>query len=131
MTTTTRTNFFVATLLLTVAILATWVVTDRRSYTSLTTIEIVESIPDADDPLANTGFYDDGPVETAVERPGFHLGLLPAPRGILDFHALSVLTLLGLAWAPHLLLLARRILRKRSAITPLPENTHAFSPKTR
>ena len=100
---------------LTIAVLAIWLVTGAHSYTKFLVVERVETAVEADDPLAATGFYDE-PVKTeTVEREEFHLGLLPTPRGLLDKHAVSVASVAGPAWAAALLigLVVRRRERER------------------
>ncbi len=88
-----------AAALVTVATLVTWLATDRHVYTKFAVVEEVERPVADDDPLAETGFYDGPTRRQIVRREEFHLGLLPTPRTLLDKHALSVLSLVGPAWA--------------------------------
>jgi hypothetical protein len=78
--------------------LVTWMATGRHSYTKFEVVERVEVPVDASDPLAGTGFYDDASTQTTVKRDEFHLGLLPTPQGLLDKHALSVVSILAPTW---------------------------------
>ena len=111
-------------LLITLVTGATWIATDRHSYTKYEVVENVQVPLDSDDPLAGTGFYDDETVEKTIRRAEFHLGLLPTPQGLIDKHMLSVTSLLAAVWGPYLLLLFwnhrrwGKILRHRLA-TPL------------
>lgn len=96
----------------TAATLALWLSTGARGYTTFHMIELVEPTPGDDDLFANTGLYDTS-VQSVRETRGFRLGLVPTPRGLLDPHILSVLTLLALVWAPFALLYARALWRAR------------------
>jgi hypothetical protein len=64
-------------------------------YTKFTVVQQVEAKADADDPLAAAGFYDGGTMTRTESRDEFRLELLPTPSGLLDKHALSVVTLAG------------------------------------
>lgn len=95
-------------LVATIATLAVWITTGRNYYTKFEVVERVEVSADPDDPLAGTGFYDDEePGYETVRRGEFHLGLLPTPQGLLDKHAVSVVSILVPAWAVCLVLLWR------------------------
>ena len=85
--------------LATLITVSVWIGTNRHFYTKFEVVDTVEQDIDPDDPLAGTGFYDDEMVETTVTRAEFHLGLLPTPSGLLDKHAVSVVSILGPAWA--------------------------------
>ena len=87
-----------------------WIATDRHSYTKFEVVETVEARVEEDDPLAGTGFYDEGLQEKTIHKAEFHLGLLPPPRGLFDKHVLSVMTILTATWGFYLglLLLSRR-----------------------
>ena len=76
------TRALIAAVVLSLGIFSAWIATGSRSYTTMTVLSIVEAPPDADDPLAGTGFYDEAPVRTVREESGFRLGLLPTPSGI-------------------------------------------------
>lgn len=96
-----------------------WMATGRHVYTKFEVVENVEAPADPDDPLAGTGFYDDdAKVKRTVRRDEFHLGLLPAPQGILDKHWLSVSTTLGAVWVVVLLAGWRARGRKRTSAGP-------------
>jgi hypothetical protein len=97
-------------ILITVITVGLWIATDRHSYTKFEVVETVQAPVQEDDPLAGTGFYDEGTQEKTVHRAEFHLGLLPTPRGLFDKHALSVMTILTATWGFYLglLLLSRR-----------------------
>ncbi|MBD3383088.1 MAG: hypothetical protein GF404_12950 [candidate division Zixibacteria bacterium] len=77
-------------LLLTLGAVITWQATGGDYYTKFEVVERVERLPDADDPLAGTGFYDDEKVIETVTRKDFRFGLLPTPAGLFDKHILSV-----------------------------------------
>jgi len=94
----TGTLIVIAVTVTLIAILG-WVGTDAHNITKFTVVEEVDLAVNEDDPLADTGFYDEGTKTTTVRRDEFHLGLLPAPQGILDRHAISVLSLSGPLWA--------------------------------
>ena len=104
-----------AATLLTLVALAAWFATGRHAYTAYQAVE-ERDVPVADDdPLAATGFYD---AEVRTERSlsdVFHFGLLPTPSGLVDKHALSVLSVTLPAWAATIgLVLLRRRNRKKS-----------------
>ncbi len=88
-------------ILSTVAALATWGGTGRHAYTKFEVIEQVPAKADADDPFADTGFFDEGeggPVLETVRRDEFHLGIFPTPQGVFDKHVISVLTIVVPFW---------------------------------
>ncbi len=85
--------------LVTLTALGAWAATERHYYTKFEVVERVEMAVDPDDPFADTGFFDDEPQMETVIRDEFHLGLLPVPQSLLDKHILSVMTLVGPAWA--------------------------------
>jgi len=89
---------FVVVAVLTLTTIGIWVGTDRHFYTKFEVVDTVEQQVDPNDPLAGTGFYDDATIETTVTRQEFHLGMLPTPSGVLDKHALSVVSILGPIW---------------------------------
>jgi hypothetical protein len=88
--------------LVTLITLGLWIGTDRHFYTKFEVVETVSQTIDPDDPLAGTGFYDGETAEVTVTRSEFHLGLLPTPSGLLDKHALSVVSILGPTWVAAL-----------------------------
>ena len=105
-----------AAILLTLTAVVTWLATGRHAYTAYEAVEERQVAVSGDDPLAETGFYD-GEVRTErVWRDVFHFGLLPTSRGVIDKHALSVLSVAFPPWAAALgvILLKRRRERKRA-----------------
>lgn len=87
-------------ILVTVAMLVAWQATGGDAYTKFTVVERVEVRSDADDPLAETGMFDDAqPRYESVRRDEFRLGLLPTPQGLFDKHAISVASVVGPVWA--------------------------------
>lgn len=89
----------VLAVLLTVGALAVWAGTGRHAYTKFEVIEQVPAEPDPDDPFADTGLFDDDePRMETVRRDEFHLGIFPTPQGLLDRHAVSVLTVVLPPW---------------------------------
>jgi len=106
-------------ILVTIATLATWLATERAYYTKFQVKERKEVEIEADDPFADTGFYDEaedgGPATQTVteSRDEFRLGLLPA--GKTDKNFFSVLTLAGPAWALVILAALVGWFRKRVA----------------
>ena len=108
-------------LAVTIGSLAVWAATDRHYYTKFAVVEQVETAVDPDDPLAQTGFYDDDVRVETVHRDEFHLGLFPTPQGPLDPHLLSVLSMSGPAWGLTLALawwLRRRARRDGMSTAP-------------
>jgi len=91
-------SMFILAAVVTVAALVTWQATGGDYYTKFSVVEQVEAPPAADDPLAAAGFYDGGTVTRTETRDEFRLGLLPTPSGLLDKHALSVVTLSAPLW---------------------------------
>lgn len=83
---------------ITVATLVTWQATGGDAYTKFEFTEEVERKLDDNDPLAGTGFYDNDIVKETVTREEFRMGLIPTPAGLLDKHAISVLTIVGPTW---------------------------------
>lgn len=94
----TRALLFLA-IIVTLATLSVWAVTDFHAYTKYQVVEKVAQEADPDDPFAGTGLYDeDEPAMQTVQRDEFHLGLLPTPQGIFDRHILSVPTMILPFW---------------------------------
>jgi len=86
-------------ILITVATLIAWQATGGDAYTKFTVVERVEVQPEADDPLAGTGMFDDTePRYETIRRDEFHLGLLPTPQGLFDKHMISVASVVGSVW---------------------------------
>ena len=85
-------------LAITAFVLGLWLVTGRHAYTKFEVVEKAAVEVSTSDPLAATGFYDDGQAEVVVHKKSFHLGFLPTPRGLLDKHAFSVVSVLGPTW---------------------------------
>jgi hypothetical protein len=95
----TRSRLLILAILVTAATLVLWLSTGGHWYTKYQVIEQVEMTIDPDDPLALAGFYDEGTIELRTEtRDGFYFGLLPTPRGLIDKHMLSVLSIAAPFW---------------------------------
>ena len=94
-----RTIFRILVMAVTALALGLWLFTGRHAYTKYETVEKVPVEVSASDPLAATGFYDDGSSETVVHKASFHFGLFPTPRGVFDKHALSVASVLTPTWS--------------------------------
>lgn len=99
-----------AAMAITIAALVTWRFTGGDYYTKFEVVEEIEKAIDPNDPLADAGFYDSDTTKETVTREAFRFGLLPTPRGILDKHAFSVVSVTVPAWIAALgvLWLARR-----------------------
>lgn len=86
-------------ILITVAMLIAWQATGGDAYTKFTVVERVEVQPEADDPLAGTGMFDNAKPRYETERrEEFRLGLLPTPQGLFDKHVISVASVVGPLW---------------------------------
>ncbi|KAA0221805.1 hypothetical protein EDS67_28025 [candidate division KSB1 bacterium] len=96
--------------LATLVTLITWQMTGGDYYTKFEVVEQVAAPVAPDDPLAVAGFYENAPPTQTVTRPEFHLGLLPTPSGLLDKHALSVVSIVLPVW----LIAGSLIWRRRS-----------------
>lgn len=90
---------------LTAGSLILWQATGGDYYTKFEVVQEIQEEIDPEDPLAAAGFYENETVTKTVTTEGLRLGLLPAPRGILDKHAFSVATIVVPAWALALLIL--------------------------
>jgi hypothetical protein len=88
----------VAAILISAAVLITWQVTGGDYYTKFQVVEKVEAEIDPNDPLAQAGFYDEESVTETVTRDEFRLGLLPTPSGLIDKHAISVVSIIFPIW---------------------------------
>lgn len=99
--------------MVTLAVLGTWVITGQDAYTKFQVVEEVEREIAEDDPLAATGFYDGETQVETVRRDEFRLGLIPTPRGLLDKHLVSVVTIVLPIWGAVGFLAWRR--RRRGA----------------
>ncbi|NIP41594.1 MAG: hypothetical protein GWO41_07860 [candidate division Zixibacteria bacterium] len=88
----------VAAIVISGAVLITWQATGGDYYTKYQVVEKVEAEIDPNDPLAQAGFYDEGSVTQTVTRDEFRLGLLPTPSGLIDKHAISVVSILLPIW---------------------------------
>jgi hypothetical protein len=89
---------FLVALLHTVGALGVWAATGGHPYTKFKVVETVEEEVAADDPLAQTGFYEGSTQERTIEREEFHLGIFPTPQGLFDKHLISVVTILVPIW---------------------------------
>ena len=76
-----------------------WLMTGLHPYTKFQDVVQEETPIDADDPFAEAGFYDeDETITQVVTRDVFYFGLLPTPQGIMDKHALSVVSIVLPVW---------------------------------
>jgi len=115
MTKATKSMILVAAIV-TLATLVTWMATGRDYYTKYQVVEQVEVPIDQDDPFAQTGFQDDDkPLTETITRDEFHLGLIPTPSGLLDKHAVSVLSISAPPWGLAVLLFVMGWMRKRKS----------------
>ena len=78
--------------------LTTWVATGRHPYTKYQEVTREQFSAGADDPFAGTGFYDGSIVTKTVKKNVFYFGLLPAPQGLFDKHAVSVASVVVPVW---------------------------------
>ncbi len=85
-------------LLVTAASIALWAITDSHYYTKYEVVEKVEKKIESNDPLAQTGFYDEESKVVTEHRDEFHFGLLPTPSGLIDKHMFSVLSIIFPFW---------------------------------
>jgi hypothetical protein len=93
----TKAVFGVA-VLVTVAALSLWQLTGGDYYTKFEVVEQIEKTLDPNDPLVEAGFYDGTTTTETVARKDFRFGLLPTPRGVLDKHAASVVSVVTPLW---------------------------------
>ncbi len=84
---------------LTLVALVTWIVTGAHPYTKFKHVVQESVTADPDDPFAEAGFYEGSTVTRTVKKDVFYFGLLPTPSGLIDPHALSVLSVAGPLWA--------------------------------
>ena len=84
--------------LVTLVSIITWQATGGDYYTKFEVVEQVEKPLDPDDPLVAAGFYEGISQTETVTRKEFHLGLLPTPSGLIDKHAISVVSLAAPLW---------------------------------
>lgn len=110
-----------AAVAMTIVVLTTWQATGGDWYTKYEVVEQVTINPDANDPLAAAGFFDDAGETMTVRRSEFHLGLLPTAAGLIDKHALSVTTSLIPLWV--VVLASLWLGRRRSTNLLQPEST--------
>lgn len=101
-----RTILAIATIA-TIVTIVVWLATGRHYYTKFTTIERIPTRIDVDDPLLETGFYDNTMPLTTVRHDDFHLGLLPVPQELFDKHIVSVVSILGAVWTIAIWILRR------------------------
>ena len=81
-------------------------------------VEQVEKAVDPNDPLAAAGFYEGGSQTETVTRKDFRFGLLLTPSGLLDKHALSVVSVNGLIWTVAVVLLWISYRRRKAFSQP-------------
>lgn len=83
----------------TAIVIGLWLVTGVHPYTKFEDVVREEAPIDADDPFAEAGFYDESDTITqVVTKDVFYFGLLPTPQGIMDKHALSVVSIVIPVW---------------------------------
>ncbi len=99
---------------LTLAALITWLATGAHPYTKYQEVTREQSSAGADDPFAETGFYDADTVTRTVKKDVFYFGLLPTPQGLFDKHAVSVVSVVVPVW---LIVGGFALMRWRSAKT--------------
>lgn len=115
MTKAMKTVILIATVM-TLAAVITWLATGRDFYTKYQVVEIVEVPIDENDPLAQSGFYDDDEPRTeTVERDEFHLGLLPTTTNPFDKHIVSVVSIATPPWGLAALLFVLGWTRRRKS----------------
>jgi hypothetical protein len=85
-------------ILLTISAVIIWRATGGDYYTKYEVVEQVEKEIDSEDPLAAAGFYDGDTRTETIARNEFRMGLLPTPAGIVDKHAISVVSISATAW---------------------------------
>jgi hypothetical protein len=91
--------------LISVGTLITWQATGGDYYTKFQLVERIEVPVDPNDPLAQTGFYDDSLMAETVSKDEFRLGLLPTPSRLFDEHILSVASVILPLWTLVVLLI--------------------------
>lgn len=91
-------KILVVALLITAAVVVLWQATGGDYYTKYQVVEEVTRNADAEDPFAEAGLYDGASATETVSRDAFRFGLLPTAGGILDKHALSVVSLTAPTW---------------------------------
>ena len=111
-----RTMFSLFTIagVLTLAALITWLATGAHPYTKYQDVTRQQVSAGADDPFAETGFYDGDMVTKTVKLDVFYFGLLPTPQGLFDKHAVSVVSVVVPVW---LAVGGFALMRRRSAKT--------------
>jgi len=90
---------------LTLISIVAWQATGGDWYTKFEVVEQVESPLNPNDPLVVAGFYDNDTVTKTITREEFRFGLLPTPSGLLDKHAVSVISIAAPPWALALAIL--------------------------
>jgi hypothetical protein len=94
-----RQIILLAAIAISLATLIIWRATGGDYYTKFQLVEEVKVPVDQDDPLAGTGFYDDGMKTETISKNEFRLGLLPTPSRLFDKHILSVVSIIIPLWA--------------------------------
>ena len=117
-----RTMFSLFTIagVLTLAALITWFATGAHPYTKYEDVTRQQVSAGADDPFAETGFYDGDMVTKTVKRDVFYFGLLPVPQGLFDKHAVSVVSVVVPVWLAvgGFALMRRRSVKTRGGRIP-------------
>ncbi len=91
-------KLLVIAVVLTVAAFGLWLATGAHPYTKYRDVTRQELPTDEDDPFAEAGFYDGDTVTRTVKKNVFYFGLLPTPHGVIDKHALTVVSVDGPVW---------------------------------
>ena len=91
-------KILVVAILVTVAVVVLWQATGGDFYTKYQVIEEIAREVDPNDPFAEAGLYDGAAATETVSRDTFRFGLLPTAAGIVDKHALSVVSLAAPTW---------------------------------
>ena len=91
-------SLIIISVVLTAAALITWVATGRHPYTKYQDVTREQFSAGAEDPFAETGFYDGRIVTKTVKKDVFYFGLLPVPKDLFDKHAVSVVSVVVPVW---------------------------------
>ncbi len=106
-------SLLIISVVITGAALTTWVATGRHPYTKYQEVTREQFSAGADDPFAGTGFYDGSIVTKTVKKNVFYFGLLPAPQGLFDKHAVSVASVVVPVWLIQWLILGGFVLMRQ------------------
>lgn len=111
-------QIMLAAVLVTLATIVLWGLTGGDFYTKYEVVRQIQKPVDQNDPLAASGFYDDGQQTETVVTDEFRFGLLPTPTGLFDKHSISVVSVASPFWGMMIVsfLWSRR--RRRSPAGP-------------